>query len=671
MKTNLLKLLILILALQAYYLYSEIQWASYVLGYSSELGTRQYSIEQALGEPSVLPEIGFSPCAWAPRYIKNKDGEYIHLGFSKPQQVQTIIVNLNNSPDCIDRIYLFDIQGSKYLVYNKITYETRLIKGTLFKELIERTSYKVKSILIYFKTQYLTDFLQVDAVGISEDDERNYTIRINEVVVPQIEISEPINLGPNVNSPYRELAPVVTPNGERLYFTREEHPANFGSLKKQDIWYSEIKGDSNLPAVILPSPINNENHNFVFGTTPDGMSLIIGNVYNPDGTMRKGVSIAKFNGYDWDFPKEIIIRDFENLNDKTAYFLAMNGRILISSIEGRDSYGGLDLYVSFLQEDGTFSKPMNLGPNVNTADDDTSPFLAYDDETLYFASAGHPGYGSLDIFMSRRLDSTWTKWTKPINLGKIVNTESWDAYFTIPASGNYAYFVSTKNSLGKEDIFRVFLPKSLRPKPVVIVYGKVLNKKTNQPVKAKIQYEHLSTGKVVGVTESNPLTGEYKIVLPGGSHYGFLAQADSFMSINENIDISLDIRYQEIKRDLFLVPIEVGESIRLNNIFFEYNDYKLKEESFPELNRIAKLLKERQEIVVEISGHTDNIGSPAYNNNLSLQRAKTVAEYLISQGISPERIRVKGYGEKYPVESNDTEEGRQKNRRVEFKILKK
>ncbi|MFN3270570.1 MAG: OmpA family protein, partial [Candidatus Kapaibacteriota bacterium] len=173
------------------------------------------------------------------------------------------------------------------------------------------------------------------------------------------------------------------------------------------------------------------------------------------------------------------------------------------------------------------------------------------------------------------------------------------------------------------------------------------------------------------IAESNPVTGEYKIVLPGGSHYGFLAQADSFLSVNENIDIRLDLRYQEIRRDLYLVPIEVGESIRLNNIFFDYKDYQLREESFPELKRLVKLMKERPELIVEISGHTDSIGSDAYNLNLSRLRAKSVADYLISNGIDPNRLQIRGYGSKFPVESNETEEGRQMNRRVEFKILKK
>lgn len=672
MKTKQILLVCLIRLLYVGISYADIQWASYVVNYSSELGTRQYSSEQALGEPSVLPNFGFTPCAWAPRYIKSKEGEYIHLGFEKPQFVSTIIVNLNNSPDCIYQIYLFDEQNRKYLVYNKIIFDFKGTKGILFKILIDKTNFKAKSILILFKTQQLNDFLQVDAVGISPDNELSYEVKINEVNLKQSDVVRPENLGLNVNSEYPELAPVVTPDGRRLYFTREGHPANFGPQKKQDIWYSDIdEGGKFFPATLLPKPINNEHHNFAFGTTPDGMSLILGNIYNPDGSMKKGVSISRFNGFDWEFPEPIYIRDFININEKTAYFLAFNGRVLLLSIENEESYGGLDLYVSFRLDDGTFSKPKNLGPNINTADDETSPFLAYDDETLYFSSSGYPGYGFLDIFMTRRLDTTWERWSKPINLGRIINTDGWDAYFTIPASGEYAYFVSTKNSYGREDIFRVFLPKELRPKTVVIVSGRVLNKKTNKPLKARIQYETLPEGKLVGIAESNPITGEYKIVLPGGSRYGFLAQADSFLSISENIDVRFDLFYQEIKRDLYLVPIEVGESIRLNNIFFNYKDYTLREDSYAELNRLVKLMKEQPRLVVEISGHTDSIGSDAYNLNLSRLRAKSVADYLISQGIEPHRLEVRGYGSKFPVATNETEEGRQLNRRVEFKVIKK
>lgn len=649
-----------------------IQWAGKVIGYSSELGSKAYSAEQALGKPSVLSDFGFTPCAWAPRSIRSRDVEYLHLGFTNPQSVRTILVNLNNSPNLISKIYLFDENNSKYLVYLKQGSEPPGEKGRMFKVLIDKTPYKAKSILIEFKTNIANDFLQVDAVGISEYDASLYQVEINGIKIPDGELQKPVNLGAKLNSAAHELAPIVVPDGRRLYFTREGHPANFGRSKRQDVWYSELDSTNEFdyPNILGP-PINNNYHNFAFATSADGNSLLLGNVYFPDGSMGKGVSISRYNGRDWEFPQKIEIEEFNNLNEKTAYFLSASGKILIMSIETEDSFGGLDLYVSFFRNDGKWSKPLNLGSAINTAADETSPFLAYDDETLYFSTSGFPGYGSTDIFFARRLDTSWQNWSEPINLGRIVNTESWDAYFNIPASGDYAFFVSTNNSFGKEDIFKVYLPKALRPKPVVIVYGTVLNKKTNHPLEATIQYETLPDGKVVGIAKSNPLTGEYKIVLPGGSKYGFLAKADSFASVNENIDIRTDLRYQEIHRDLYLVPLEIGETVRLNNIFFNYNQYVLLEDSYSELNRLIKLLKDNPNMEIEIAGHTDNVGSPAYNLDLSRKRAQSVADYLIANGLNPKRLKVKGYGERLPISSNDTDEGRQLNRRVEFKILKR
>lgn len=652
--------------------FSGIQWADRVMYFSTQLGVKQFSAIQALGKPNVLPTFGFTPCAWAPRNIRSRDEEFLHLGFAQPQPVKTIIINLNNSPNYISKIFLFDSKGNKFLVYQKNVYEYLKTKGVLFKLVIEKTTYKVLSILVYFKTETLSDFLQVDAVGISDTDDSKYEIKINEINIKYDELTKPINLGPNVNSPYHELAPIITSDGRKLYFTREGHPANFGLQKRQDIWFSDVDETGEFqPSQILPPPINNEQHNFAFAVSSDGSLILLGNVYLRDGTMEKGISISRFNGLEWEFPDRLEIEDLENLNEKTAIFLAANGKILILSLEGFDSFGGLDLYVSFLKNDGKWSKPKNLGPMINTADDDTSPFLAYDNVTLYFSSSGYPGYGSLDIFVTRRLDSTWEKWSEPINIGSIINTSSWDAYFTIPASGDYGYFVSTNNSYGKEDIFKIYLPKALQPEPVVLISGRVLNKKTKQPLEATIQYEILPDGKVVGIARSNPLTGEYKIVLPGGARYGYLATADSFLSINENIDIRYDLRYQEITKDLFLVPIEIGESIRLNNIFFEYNDFKLLPDSYSELNRLVKILEKNPKLVVEISGHTDNIGPPSYNLNLSLKRAEEVANYLFNNGINRGRIVIHGYGEKLPIASNDTEEGRHMNRRVEFKIIRK
>lgn len=205
---------------------------------------------------------------------------------------------------------------------------------------------------------------------------------------------------------------------------------------------------------------------------------------------------------------------------------------------------------------------------------------------------------------------------------------------------------------------------------MILITGKVFNAKTKEPLGAVIEYENLADGKNVGVAQSNPQTGEYKIVLPYGKNYGFMAYAEKHISVSDNLDLSTVAEYKEVTRDLYLVPIEVGSTIRLNNIFFDVAKATLRAESYPELDRLAGLMTQNGKMQIELSGHTDNVGSDDANLKLSADRAKSVTDYLVSLGITAERIVAKGYGETKPLTTNDTDEGRQLNRRVEFTILK-
>ncbi|HXH17555.1 MAG TPA: OmpA family protein, partial [Chitinophagales bacterium] len=212
----------------------------------------------------------------------------------------------------------------------------------------------------------------------------------------------------------------------------------------------------------------------------------------------------------------------------------------------------------------------------------------------------------------------------------------------------------------------------IRPNPVMLVYGTVFNKKTLKPIgNADVEYETLPGGEEAGIARSEPDNGSYKIVLPYGKLYGILAKADGYISVSDNLDLTQVAEYQEIQKDLYLAPIEVGEIVRLNNIFFDYDKATLRPESFPELDRVVAFLRENQKVEIELSGHTDHRGSDNYNLVLSQNRAKAVVDYIIRHGIDASRLIAKGYGETKPVASNDTEEGMQLNRRVEFEILKK
>jgi outer membrane protein OmpA-like peptidoglycan-associated protein len=345
-------------------------------------------------------------------------------------------------------------------------------------------------------------------------------------------------------------------------------------------------------------------------------------------------------------------------------------KVLLMSVQREDTYGERDIYVSFLEEGSKWTEPLNMGPALNTAHSEIAPFLASDDKTLYFSTKGFSGYGGFDIYVTRRLDDTWTNWSEPENMGPHINTQNDDQYFNIPASGDHAYYsrAVTDDNL---DIFRIQMPIFYKPAPVVLVKGKVYNSKTKEPIEARIFYEKLPDGMEIGEATSVAGTGDYQIILPSGAKYGYLAEAEGYLSINANLDLNDLTEYKEIEKDLYLVPIEVGESVALRNIFFDFDKSNLKDDSSPELNRVIKFLNDSPDIIIEIGGHTDSKGSDAYNMKLSDKRAKAVQDYLIRNGISANRVSYKAFGESKPIATNETDEGRQENRRVEFKIVKR
>jgi len=417
--------------------------------------------------------------------------------------------------------------------------------------------------------------------------------------------------------------------------------------------------------------LNNTTANSLMSVTPDGNTVFLLHTYNEDGSFKAGgLSISNRNGNTWEVPADLLVFDHYNLNEYNEFSMSNDKKIIILAVEREGTYGEKDLYVSFHIDGPNWSVPLNLGPVVNTRRGEISPFIASDNTTLYFSSNGHPGYGNNDIFLTRRLDDTWTNWSKPENLGKPINTDDWDAYYSVAASGEYAYFVSSKSGYGNSDIFRIKLPEMARPNPVVLVKGKVLNQKNNLPLQAIINYFDLQNSAISGTAMSNPETGYYQITLPAGRLYGFLASAENFISVNENVDLKDLGEYKELERDLYLVPIEIGEKVRLNNIFFETGKWDLLPESFAELDKLVKILNDNPGMEIEINGHTDNVGNDESNLVLSQKRAAAVVTYLLGKGVLSERLDSAGFGETQPVAPNETEDGRALNRRVEFMIVK-
>lgn len=476
-----------------------------------------------------------------------------------------------------------------------------------------------------------------------------------------------------LNSPTDELTPRIAPDGKTIFFTRDDHPEHFGTKNNQDIWFSELKNGKWTKPKIMPKPINNGGSNSLITITPDYNTVYLSNLYDQNGNPNgSGMSISTRNSMGWEIPKQVLIDNFTNSNQYVSYFMSQDKKILFTAVETEDSRGGMDLYVSKLKDDGSYSEPINLGDNLNTFADDFNPFLAADNTTLYYISAGLPGYGREDVWVTKRLDDTWLNWSKPKNLGSAINSSGREFAFTLTAKGDEAYMVSyekLEGSQGAGDLIKVQLSESAKPDPVVLVYGKVINKKTNEPIAAKIEYFGLKDNKNYGNANSSPETGEYKIILPRGVNYGFKSSSEGFISVSENLDLTDLKEYKEIEKNLYLVPVEIGQTIRLNNIFFDTGLATLREESESELENLKKLLSDNDEMTIEISGHTDNVGNDANNLKLSSDRAQAVVQWLLDRGIDTSRLTSKGYGETKPISDNKTEEGKQLNRRVEFTII--
>jgi len=655
----------------------QVQWASSVLEFSSELTPVQYSAQQAVGKPNVLPAGGQNPNAWTPD--KPKRLEFIKLGYAHPIQIQQIAIAESYNPSALFKVFIYDEAGKEYLIHTFSPMAVPL-KAMMRNIFVEKTPYKVAAVKIEFDGQALPDYYSLDAVAISDS---GYPI-IADIDLPDL-LSKGLiveQLDKNVNSNYSELNPLLSPDGKTLYFSRRNHPENVGGVTdKEDIWYSELGQDGKWTlARNVGRPLNNEYPNFINAVsyaTPDGKSvlLLLGNRYEEKGKMIAGVSVSNNIGGSWSDPKPLRIEDDYNFNERANYFLTNTRKVLLMSIEREDSRGGRDLYVSFSKNDTVWTKPLNMGAVINTAGEESGPFLASDDKTLYFSSNGFSGFGGSDVFLSRRLDDTWTNWSPPENMGPDINSKLDDLFFNIPSNSDYAYYSRgvTEDNL---DIFRVKLPLFHSPEPIIIVKGRLIDTKTGKPVGAKIIYEELPGGKEVGIAHSNPETGEYEIHLPGGKLYGFRAEAEGYVSENQSLDLRNFTKDGVVEaRDIRLAPIgvaaiEKNATIVLNNIFFDFDKSVLKPESFPELNRIVSLMNERSAMNVEIAGHADATGPDEYNMDLSHRRANAVGTYLGEKGIAVDRVTVTYFGESNPIDTNATREGRRKNRRVEFKILK-
>lgn len=466
------------------------------------------------------------------------------------------------------------------------------------------------------------------------------------------------NMGPSINTPAFEYWPGMSIDGNYFIYTYMSERQD-----QEDFYFSEKTNNTWSKAKPLPGSINTPENEGTSAVRPDGKLIIFTACNQGDGYGSCDLYYSYTNGINWS--KRMNLGDKINTTSWDAQpTLGPDGKTLIFASGRPGGFGGKDLYISKF-ENGAWSTPKNLGPEINTLYDEQSPFLHYDGHTLYFSSNGHGGFGGMDIVFSKMQDDG--SWSKPVNIGKYINTENDESGLYVERTGEKAYFASDREGgFGNIDIWQFVLPKEKRPDPVTWIQGEVLDAETGKPVSAEIELFNLSAGK----SRLKDASNSFFIPVPPNQNFAFIVSKPGYLFYSQNFQPtngSLDTPYRVVAK---LKPIKENTDIVLNNVFFDVDKFDIKQESNEELMSVVELLKKNPTLKIEISGHTDNTGSAEHNKTLSANRAKSILDFLVIHGIAKERLSSMGYGSSKPVADNATEAGKAMNRRIEMKVLK-
>ncbi len=473
---------------------------------------------------------------------------------------------------------------------------------------------------------------------------------------------KPVNMGPAINTADDEYLPVETADDSTLIFTRK--------INNNEDFYKSVKVNGQWQtATYLSKQINTPDYNEgAQSLSQDGRYLFFTSCNRPDGLGRCDIYVAQKKGDDWGKPFDLAA-PVNTPGWEAQPSISADGRTLYFVSNRPGGYGGYDIWKSTLTDKG-WAEPENLGPNINTPYNEQSPFIHADDSTLYFCSNGWPGLGGMDLYVSRLGKDG--QWQKPVNLGYPINTAGDESGLTITANGDHAFFSSNAlTGFGGYDIYTFELPVAVKPHPVTYVKGKVADAKTTQPLEAAVQIIDLQRNVAVYQDYSDEVDGTFLATLIAGKNYGLNISKSGYLFYSANFSLVGHEPKTPYSLSVLLQPIEVGNKVILNNIFFDSNKFDLKPESLAELQQLVTFLTDNPTLRVEISGHTDNVGNDQANQKLSESRAKAVYEYLVTNKIDASRLVYKGYGKTQPIAGNDTDEGRKKNRRTEFKIIGK
>lgn len=483
----------------------------------------------------------------------------------------------------------------------------------------------------------------------------------------QLAIKNPLpiekrSMGDTVNFLGTQYFPVMTADNETLIFT------GLTENRDENIYYTRrIKGNRwDVPEEISKT-INTTNNEGTCTVSADGRTLVFTACNRPDGHGSCDLYISHKIGNEWSQPvnlgQQVNSREWESQPSLSA-----DGHTLYFASDRKGGIGKRDIWVTHLDEKKQWAAPKNLGPAINTPDEENAPFIHANGRTLFYSSNGLPGMGGFDIFITQKMD---TLWAQPANIGYPINTVSDQVGLFIASNGENAYYTddNTEKGGGRSLLYTFRVPESLQKiiTPTRYAKGKVFDKKTGTVLASDIELFDLKTQAKVGSFTSDGQNGSFLAVLNKGGEYAFYVSKPGYLF--KSLSFSVNDTLSFVDLELPLEAIEKDRAEVLNNIFFKTGEYILDDKSKVELDKLTDFLHKNKTIKIEISGHTDDVGSDTENMALSQRRAQSVQYYLQQSGIAADRILAKGYGETTPTAPNDSEENRQKNRRIEWRIL--
>lgn len=475
-------------------------------------------------------------------------------------------------------------------------------------------------------------------------------------------------LSDTVNAFVMQYFPVLTADEKQLIFTRRKGD---GPNDDEDLVISrkDLQGRWTPPESISKN-INTQLNEGTCAISADGRRLIFTSCSGRDGIGSCDLYESVKVGDAWSAPKNLG-RNVNSQEWESQPTLSADGRTLYFVSDRSSGVGRRDIWISTLNEEGVWTRAVNAGPRINTTFDEISPFIHANNRSLYFASNGLPGFGGYDLFITEKDSSGWNT---PKNIGSIINDHEDQFSFFITANGEKGYYSHEEtlpSGVSRSKLYEVLIPEenqvTFRSN---YVKGIVRDKVSQTPLAARIELINIADNEMVSLVDADSLTGEYLMVLTEGAEYALYVNKRGYLFKSYNFNYSEVEDFEPIVVNIDLEKASAGSMAVLNNLFFDVDKYELKQKSIPELKKIVRFMNENPGIRVEISGHTDNSGQAAYNKQLSEKRALAVFHYLTQNGIQPERLTSVGLGQDKPLASNETEQGRQQNRRIEFRILK-